>query len=147
LEYLNSLTCSFQYYFILDIMVTLVSYFTNIEWNKTMALSDNWGRKKKKKICMFFLNISSETYTGLTLDQNFVSQPVARMCIYPGARCFGTTTFRHHDLTMIRHHGVSAPRLCGTNLVWFGTWYKTFRHLSVFRFYVYGKEGHIFHVN
>jgi hypothetical protein len=41
LEYLNSLTCSFQYYFILDIMVTLVSYFTNIEWNETMATLDN----------------------------------------------------------------------------------------------------------
>jgi hypothetical protein len=63
LKYLNSLTCSFQYYFILGIMVTLVAYFTNIEWNETMATLDNWGRKKKKiegkkkfkkKICMFF---------------------------------------------------------------------------------------------
>ena len=44
LTYLNSLT----YYFILGIMVTLVAYFTNIEWNKTMATLENWGRKKKK---------------------------------------------------------------------------------------------------
>ena len=41
LTYLNSLTCSFQYYFILGTMVTLVAYFTNIEWNEIMATLDN----------------------------------------------------------------------------------------------------------
>ena len=50
LTYLNSLTCSFQYYFMLGNMGTLVSYFTNIGCKETMATLDNWGRKKKKKL-------------------------------------------------------------------------------------------------
>ena len=29
-------------------MVTLVAYFTNIEWNEIIATLDNWGGKKKK---------------------------------------------------------------------------------------------------
>jgi hypothetical protein len=37
LEYLNSLTCSFLYYFTLDTMVTLVAYFTNIGWTEDIA--------------------------------------------------------------------------------------------------------------
>ena len=41
LTYLNSLTCSFQYYFILGTMGILVAYFTNIEWNEIMATLDN----------------------------------------------------------------------------------------------------------
>ena len=36
------------YYFILGTMVTLVVYFTNIEWNEIMATLENWGGKKKK---------------------------------------------------------------------------------------------------
>jgi hypothetical protein len=41
LKYLNSLTCSFHYYFILGNMVTLVSYFTNIGWNEAIATLNN----------------------------------------------------------------------------------------------------------
>ena len=54
LTYLNSLACSFQYYFILGTMGTLVAYFTNIGWNEDIAtLKTEGGRrikvKKKKK--------------------------------------------------------------------------------------------------
>jgi hypothetical protein len=41
LIYLNSLTCSFQYYFILGTMGTLLSYFTNMGWNEDIATLEN----------------------------------------------------------------------------------------------------------
>jgi hypothetical protein len=41
LTYLNSLTCSFQYYFTLGTMVTLVAYFTNIGWNEDIVTLEN----------------------------------------------------------------------------------------------------------
>ena len=37
----GGLVLSFQYYFILGTMGTLVAYFTNIEWNEIMATLDN----------------------------------------------------------------------------------------------------------
>ena len=54
LTYLNSLTCSFQYYFILGTMGTLVAYFTNIGWNEDITTLKTEGERriklKKKKL-------------------------------------------------------------------------------------------------
>ena len=41
LTYLNSRTCSFQYYFTLGNMGTLVAYFTNIGWNEDIVTLKN----------------------------------------------------------------------------------------------------------
>ena len=46
LTYLNSRTCSFQYYFTLGNMGTLVAYFTNIGWNEDITTIKLRGKEE-----------------------------------------------------------------------------------------------------
>ena len=69
LTYLNSLTCSFQYYFILGTMGTLVAYFTNIEWNEDITTLKTEGERRIKLKKIFFKKVISAVH--ITFDVQY----------------------------------------------------------------------------